>query len=861
MVKVTIPKINSAHGSDTRNIINRNIDVTNELGKRFQDLVAKGQLTPTQYATLIESINGLIKKGQLSVDDIDINKGRIGLRHLEAEVKAAMSGDTPILSEVADGAITTPKIYNGAVTPETTSFIEVGKNKFNKDAVSTGGYLGEHNGEFYSHESYVTSPFIPIKKGETFTINNASKIITYDTGRVFVSGVGQSAVKYTGTSSRDGFIRFSVDTRYIDYKDVQFELGSKVTTFEPYRYVLNQSVAVLNALITTLSENSVKNETIDDGAVSYDKTDFIIKSKNLFNPDGIYPNKIVGTSGLVDSPAYHASPKIYLKSGQTITINKIRNFVFFDNNDNFIDRTTDESMNYTYKATQDGYAWFTIYVDDLYSTQVEYGSKSTSFEPYAIKLREDIQVGKQSVQRSKFILSKNGEQFDIKSTLGGKEINVRSSRNGSKNGGFNFDRTLYDNTLIHSTGDDITPVRTFNTVGANHGYTSIVDLPNTNKVTADLGSVWTDGANEFVLLRIVDSRLLFSMPYVEGANGVTVPVVNPTANLTHVRNATNTQTIAITGSRNSQLYPSTGSVVSQYKADGNLITEDGDYNADEIVVVDSYDILDYKSIVEWAKNNVGKDYANSRNSIDGVLRMSNTYTYYEPGKCLTTHSMYALKTVQMGRTGVLQSVALQHPTSAVYRYVHNVDTVNGINFKSPINLADYNTTCYVLREHLIDNTKPVDRYVDYIGSGSNKLIAFSMGHVIDKTNSKQSDRMANVPGVLWDFRSTKKSYPTVLENKILQVGDYYSFQGYRDYYIPKSSALNSNVSSDKSADYIYIDVQSSGSFKALKDESLIGKELELIDSRNFTLLSDVADSQGIAYRTSGSNAYGVIKAK
>src|SRR5699024_8812358 len=152
-------------------------------------------------------------------------------------------------------------------------------------------------------------------------------------------------------------------------------------------------------------------------------------------------------------------------------------------------------------------------------------------------------------------------------------------------------------------------------------------------------------------------------------------------------------------------------------------------------------------------------------------------------------------------------------------------------------------------------------YVDYIGSGSNKLIAFSMGHVIDKTNSEQSDRMANVPSVLWDFRSTKKSYPTVLENKILQARDYYNFQGYRDYYIPKSSTLNSNVSSDKSADYIYIDEQSSGSFKALKDESLIGKELELIDSRNFTLLSDVVDSQGIAYRTSGSNAYGVIKAK
>lgn len=114
MVKVTIPKIQSAHGSDTRNIINAAIDLINAQGKSIQDLVAEGQLTPEQYATLIQTVNGLISKGNVTFDDIDINKGKLLPKHASEELLSMMTGNTPINAVPADGSITTNKLADGA---------------------------------------------------------------------------------------------------------------------------------------------------------------------------------------------------------------------------------------------------------------------------------------------------------------------------------------------------------------------------------------------------------------------------------------------------------------------------------------------------------------------------------------------------------------------------------------------------------------------------------------------------------------------------------------------------------------------------------------------------------------------------
>lgn len=67
---MTVPKINNAHGPETRNIINRAIDTLNKYGIAVENIVTKGQLTPGQFIQLMELVNDLARKGDIT--DVDL---------------------------------------------------------------------------------------------------------------------------------------------------------------------------------------------------------------------------------------------------------------------------------------------------------------------------------------------------------------------------------------------------------------------------------------------------------------------------------------------------------------------------------------------------------------------------------------------------------------------------------------------------------------------------------------------------------------------------------------------------------------------------------------------------------------------
>lgn len=625
---------------------------------------------------------------------------------------------------------------------------------------------------------------------------------------------------------------------------------------------LLQQIAGNASVNAVPSDNSITTNKMVRGAITPEKTSFIVTGKNIFNKEKALIGKLLNNNNtMVDSATYDVSQEFTLTKGEQITISKLRNYNFINSASNEVTADTTTRTNYTFTAPANGIFKFTLFHADLDITQVEYGTVATEYEPYYKKLADDISTSTLSVDNSvNYNVIKSGDSYNLKTVLNNKELEIRMYKNGSKNNSFTFDRTLYDGNVVHGTSDDITPVRTFTTVGANHGYTCIIEIPNTDKVKADLGSTWTDGTTQYVLLRIVSGMLVFGCPYSDTYGYVTSSTVSPVATLTHVSGATNKNNISITGVKtNTQLYPSTGKVNISILTDGNPIEQDGNYKSNKVDVIESYDILDYKSIVEFAKSNIGKDYADYRNSIQGVLSMSNTFHYYDKGKCTTSHSIRPLQKVLLGRTGVLQSMPLEHPSLPSYRFVPNLSTVGSVDFTKPIDLSSYNTSNLVYRANLIDETKPTDRYIDYIKNGENPVLAFTMGHVVDKTNSKYSDRLANIPNILWDFRSTKKSYPTVLENKIIDVGEYFNFQGYRNYYVPKNGVINSNTVIDSQSTYIYIDAMNEASFKATNFSELIGSQVEVVASSGFDLKTNIIDSNGLNYSITAPNGYAILK--
>lgn len=81
-----------------------------------------GKLTDKQFQDLQITLNELVKKGEISVGDINTNLGKIGLSHLSEEVISAIAGNANVNSVPQDGSVTTAKVADKAIEPSKTNF-------------------------------------------------------------------------------------------------------------------------------------------------------------------------------------------------------------------------------------------------------------------------------------------------------------------------------------------------------------------------------------------------------------------------------------------------------------------------------------------------------------------------------------------------------------------------------------------------------------------------------------------------------------------------------------------------------------------------------------------------------------------
>src|SRR5690606_35329628 len=120
---------------------------------------------------------------------------------------------------------------------------------------------------------------------------------------------------------------------------------------------------------------------------------------------------------------------------------------------------------------------------------------------------------------------------------------------------------------------------------------------------------WTDGERQWTLLLIAGDRITVGPQYVVGAGGVvTAPTTAPVAQLTHVSGATSTAAIPVTSVvAGAQLYPSVQRVITTILVDGQPVSA-GTHQGVAAQVRESYEILDYRSIIDTARANIGTPF-------------------------------------------------------------------------------------------------------------------------------------------------------------------------------------------------------------------------------------------------------------
>lgn len=215
-----LPKLNSAHGSDTRNIINRAIEVLNRLGIDVQTLVADGQLTPEQYSKLIQTVNSLISRGDVKLND------------LSPEILEAINNSDGTPFEI----LSIPR--DRSVTHEKTDFIEASTNLFDKKT-AVSGVINFHTGALGPHDTYYSTPFITAKPNQAYTYDRFNRIIYYDENKNRIGGDESIARPATFTSvNNTAFIRLSVPFE-THMEEAFVGESEKYHGYEPYYVRLN----------------------------------------------------------------------------------------------------------------------------------------------------------------------------------------------------------------------------------------------------------------------------------------------------------------------------------------------------------------------------------------------------------------------------------------------------------------------------------------------------------------------------------------------------------------------------------------------------------------------------------------------
>lgn len=550
----------------------------------------------------------------------------------------------------------------------------------------------------------------------------------------------------------------------------------------------------------------------------------ILTGKNLYNA----ADSNIATGYLLDDVSgtisafanYRTSGWIPAVAGTQYTVSAHRVIAFYNSSYVIIGTGTNTGNN----ATVDTYTApaGTVFMrvcfkyTDYPTLQVEEGSSSTAYEAYYEYLDlsdrmtaaiANVAFPELSAPPLSVTVSSGANTFAVSSVINGKTLTETISRYTSRNGTVGYGGVTYDGDTITNNdyGDDCCPIRTQNgTLGGDHGYVNGIGVYTNpdGKTNADVGSVWHDTAgNEYVMLGFtaeVTPRLMMGQLYT--GSPPTAPTQNPLTNLTHVSGATHTGSISYTtfdatagNSLSAQLRPTVGHVEVTAWLDGNPLISNGTYQGNVFELRESYIILDYKQLYDYAKAHPGAALNGDTLAAAGcgAVQVQNIFRWEKPGIARITTIYDELQPTTLSICGAVQAGVHALAGQTITRYVPGMGTVSGNNWSNGVDLTSWASTVNLpASAELVSGRVPAFS-LDTLSSGGTVLIGFAMGYLPFgsqyDTASKSATRQTRAATALWNMRDSKKCYPAFTTGEAAGWG-HIQVDAYRAYLSPDQVA-------------------------------------------------------------------------
>lgn len=810
----------------------------------------------------------------------------------DATTKANAAKSQAIAAAATDAATKANAAKTDAVNEakqNTTAEVEkiatkiTSKNLYNTAAKQAGFYVST-NSQVIAGAGWGCTGFIAVTAGQKITISaNGSK----RTGTAFYAAansgsyIANSYVADAVSASQTQTLTVPAGANYVatnvysptiaEPTQIQIEAGSTATAYESY------SDPTLEIKPSALPNDLVKESQIA-GLIAkpYEKQ---VTYKNLFNKNTVKNDQYLNsTDGSIRVAAgWGMSDAIPVVAGQQYTLSggRGRSGLSF-----FPDAMTIVAIAGSYNAsaanplTVTAPAGANFMRINLYSptatvysnVQVEQGSTVTSYEPNSGT--KTLIDGTQIYNASNATVAANtltfaGQVATIKSVVDGLPVEMSAlltkTATHDQSTVFNFLQDTFNNVVQRSMADDVAPYRALGTtIGANHGYLkTTITLAGHGKTNADVGSVWTDGVKQWVIVEIISTSQISITARPDNTGFVS-------GTLTHVSGATNTAIMTPTAAVDSAFHPVFKNRRLTCSIDGKpaTITDGTTEYRNNVTFNESYDIMLKSDMVEWLITHGG--VAVMQYDADASISLSMNYCFDIDGGCVITSDLLALKAVSQFTDFMLLQAIIMKAGNGTVEYIvpkskaFTQDSVS-YDFSYPTDIVAKNPASDINFNAAknADGLTPVNRLLQ-----RNDQVVFSVGFlpILDAT---PASRVTNAPTKYMQIRaSSLKVYPALIDGlkTSLNAGDYFCGVGYRKYAKRTTERTSAIAVRHKLGDFLIVDWHQAKTDSVPLPADFAGRSFTVFEkSANVDVLSKTATNRIVFKVNTSVPSFAVLK--